>query len=46
MFNLKTIYFKILDIIILILDEATSSLDHASEKHIKKAIKEFIKYCP
>ena len=28
---------------ILILDEATSSLDNASEKHVKKAINEFIK---
>jgi len=28
---------------ILILDEATSSLDHASEIHVKKAINKFIK---
>ena len=28
---------------ILILDEATSSLDHKSELHIKKSINEFIK---
>jgi ATP-binding cassette subfamily B protein len=28
---------------ILILDEATSSLGHALEKHVKKAIKEFVK---